>query len=145
MAKVQLGQPILLHMRKLLTLLGSLGCMVAVIAGAVGAHALHLEPGSMRAHNYDTAVIYLLVHGATVTLGGGLPAGFGSRTWETSRFLMVLGMVLFSGGILVSAWLELPKSLPVVPAGGMSLIAGWLLAAVAVWRWSDDSQETRFK
>lgn len=126
-------------MHKLLTVLGSLGCMVAVIAGAVGAHALHLEPGSARAHSYDTAVIYLLVHGAMVTLGGGLPAAFNSRVWEPSRALMVLGMLLFSGGILVSTGLELAKSLPVVPAGGLSLIAGWLLATVAVCRWSNNS------
>lgn len=117
------------HIEKWLGVAGALGGACAVIAGAMGAHLLQLEPGSLRAHQFDTAVNYLFVHAAVVLLGQWCrPAQ--ARLWDVARATMMLGMVLFSGGLLLkiaSGW-----SVPVIPAGGISLIAGWIIAAIAV-------------
>ena len=119
----------MLHMRKWLAVAGAVGGALAVVAGAVGAHALQLEPGSLRAYRYDTAVNYLLLHANIVLLGhwfGPTRRGL----WDLARAVMLAGMVLFSGGLLlmiITGW-----RVPVVPLGGMGLIAGWLMAAVAV-------------
>jgi len=121
----------MLRMQNMVTVIGALAAGMAVLAGAVGAHVLHLEPGSARAHTYDTAVIYLLVHGAVVCVGG-LVQGARPRLWFLARALMVLGMLLFSGGIFVYVGAGFDKPLPIIPMGGMSLMGGWLVAALAV-------------
>ena len=119
----------MLQARKWLAVAGGVGGALAIVAGAVGAHALDLEPGTQGAHQYDTAVNYLLLHAIVVMLGHWCqPAR--RWLWDLARAAMLVGMVLFSGGLLLmiaTGW-----RVPVIPAGGMSLIAGWLMAAVAV-------------
>ena len=103
----------------------------AVIAGALGAHALQLEPGSALARRYDTAVTYLLVHAAVVSLGHWCRP-HRALYWDLARAAMLLGAALFSGGLLtavITGW-----RVPFIPMGGMCLIAGWLLAAFAAVR-----------
>jgi uncharacterized membrane protein YgdD (TMEM256/DUF423 family) len=125
----------MLRMQNMMTVFGALAAGIAVLAGAVGAHVLHLEPGSARVHTYDTAVIYLLVHGVVVCLGG-LVRVARPRLWCLARGLMVFGMLLFSGGIFVYVGAGFDKPLPIIPMGGMSLMGGWLVAALAVCRQS---------
>ena len=121
----------MLRMQNMMTVIGALAAGMAVLAGAVGAHVLHLEPGSVRAHTYDIAVIYLLVHGAVVCLGGLVQVAR-PRLWFVARGLMVLGMLLFCGGIFIYVGAGFDKPLPIIPMGGMSLMGGWLVAAFAV-------------
>lgn len=121
----------MLHMRKWVGVGGALAGAAAIVAGAVGAHVVPLEPGSALARRYDTAVIYLLIHALVVTLGHWCRPRH-PRVWDAARVAMLLGAMLFSGGLLaavVTGW-----RVPFIPAGGMCLIAGWLLAAMAVAR-----------
>ena len=45
-------------------------------------------------------------------------------------------VLLFSGGIFVYVGAGFDKPLPIIPMGGMSLMGGWLVAALAVCRQS---------
>ena len=120
--------PIMLHMRKWLGVGGALAGAAAVIAGAVGAHALQLEAGSVLARRYDTAVTYLLAHAVVVALGHWCRPRR-AFWWDVARAVMLLGTVLFSGGLLVAV--STGWRVPFIPFGGMCLIAGWLVAAFA--------------
>lgn len=116
-----------------LTLAG-LGGMIAVIAGAVGAHALPLDPASRAAHTYELAVNYLLLHSAALAALGlhhARGAGRGGLPLRAAAVLFGCGMCLFSGSLIVSTAFELPVLRTAAPWGGSALIAAWLALAVA--------------
>jgi uncharacterized membrane protein YgdD (TMEM256/DUF423 family) len=121
------------NLQRWLVTLAALGGALGVVAGALGAHALALAPGSAAAHRYDTAVIYLLLH-AGVVVASGTNRTVSQPAWLVSNALMLLGMLGFSGGIIASTYLALEHPLPVIPAGGTAFIMGWLVAAGAVFR-----------
>jgi uncharacterized membrane protein YgdD (TMEM256/DUF423 family) len=112
-------------------ILGALG----VGLGAFGAHALEdLLMSRGMTETWKTGVSYHLLH--TVALLG---VGVWMRSEESVQrcclrwvpAAWILGVVLFSGSIYGIA-LGGPRWLgPVTPLGGLSLIAGWVLVAVA--------------
>jgi uncharacterized membrane protein YgdD (TMEM256/DUF423 family) len=110
-----------------------------VILGAFGAHALkgELDRRGMTPV-WDTAVKYQLIHAvALLALGAWIearqatnrPKGIRQAHWAASCW--VGGTVLFSGSLYLlalggPAWLG-----PVTPMGGVALVIGWVLVAVA--------------
>ena len=130
--------------RKILLFSSILG-VLGVILGAFGAHALKadLQARDMTGA-WDTAVKYQLVHAvALLALAAWLEArlGSGQATSGQSQKLAAWaanfwfgGVILFSGSLYGLAlggplWLG-----PVTPLGGLALITGWVLLAVAAWR-----------
>ena len=116
---------------------GILG-LAGVAIGAFGAHALKstlLERGMMQA--WETGSRYHLFHAvAMIGVAAWVRAAAGSRgarlMFWTAR-LWCAGIVLFSGSLY---WLALggPRWLgPVTPFGGVALMAGWLLLAIAAF------------
>lgn len=120
---------------KLFIVIGALAGAAAVVLGAFGAHALRarLAPDALAV--YNTAVQYHFWH-ALALLAIGVVAlqlpGAGTLKW--AGWLMLAGIVLFSGSLYVltltgARWLG-----AVTPFGGAAFIAGWVLLAVAVAR-----------
>jgi uncharacterized membrane protein YgdD (TMEM256/DUF423 family) len=107
---------------------------IATACGALGAHALagRLAPDRMRV--YDIAVHYQFVH-ALGLLALGLAARFiDSRALRWAAALVLAGIVLFSGSLYALA-LGAPRTLGIAtPVGGVALIVGWVVFALAIWR-----------
>jgi uncharacterized membrane protein YgdD (TMEM256/DUF423 family) len=116
---------------------GLLG-LTGVAIGAFGAHALKatlMERGMIQA--WETGSRYHLFHAiALVGLAAwvrGVSANDGGRLMGWASSLWCIGIVLFSGSLY---WLALggPRWLgPVTPLGGVALMAGWLLVAIAAF------------
>lgn len=118
---------------------GILGA-TGMVLGAFGAHALRDTLDAKMAQIWDTAVKYHLIHAvALLALAAWVEArqaksdgnqrvlGWVARCW-------VAGIVLFSGSLYALA-LGAPTWLgPITPLGGLTLIAGWALVAVAARR-----------
>lgn len=113
--------------------------LTGVTLGALGAHALKatlIERGMSVA--WETGARYHLFH-ALALLGlaaweRAQPAGAAARLVAATSWCWIVGSILFSGSIY---WLALggPRWLgPVTPFGGLALMAGWLLVAIAAWR-----------
>jgi uncharacterized membrane protein YgdD (TMEM256/DUF423 family) len=120
---------------KLFIALGAAAGALGVVFGAFGAHALKARLPQELLATYQTAVQYHLWHAlALATIGIvaiHLPASI-SLKW--SGWLMVAGIVLFSGSLYVLAvtgarWLG-----AIAPFGGAAFIAAWLALAYAVLR-----------
>jgi uncharacterized membrane protein YgdD (TMEM256/DUF423 family) len=108
-------------------LAAGLGGFVAVAAGAAGTHALADEHARLLV---DLASRYLLLHAAALL--GLAPfgrAGTGGWLVDTAFWLFIAGMVLFGGGLLVSATLGLGPFGVLVPVGGTAFMLGWLVVA----------------
>lgn len=107
---------------------------LATITGAFGAHALktHLSPDRLAV--YETAVRYHFLH-ALGLLAIGLTANSSDTSLvRMSAYLILAGIVLFSGSIYALSFGG-PRLLgPVTPLGGLALIAGWVVFALAVMR-----------
>lgn len=77
-----------------------------------------------------------MVQNVAMLLGWHAPAFIGLALWPRGNAvaaLLLAGLVLFSGAVLVRAFLGISLG-PVAPIGGMAMIAGWLLLAVLAWR-----------
>ncbi len=109
--------------------ISSLTGLLAVALGAFGAHALR-EPLAMTgpAEVWRTAVFYHLVH--AVVMLGIARAGWSRPAW----WCFAAGVLLFSGSLYALAASGTAELGVITPFGGMALLAGWLLLAVAK-RW----------
>lgn len=108
-------------------LAAGLGGFVAVAAGAAGTHALADDHARMLV---DLASRYLLLHAAALLgLAHFGRAGTGGWLVETAFWLFLAGMLLFGGGLLVSATIGLGPFGWIVPVGGTAFMLGWLVVA----------------
>lgn len=120
---------------KFFLVFGALAGMTGVLLGAFGAHALRGKLAPEMLTVYQTAVQYQFWH-ALALLGIGLlsfhlPA---SAPLRWSGFLMVLGILLFSGSLYALS-LTGARALGVItPIGGVMWIIGWALLAWALLR-----------
>ena len=120
---------------KLFVSLGAIAAALGVALGAFGAHALKSRLSAEMLAVWQTAVQYHLWHAlgliAIGLLAQHLPA---SGPVRLAGWLILAGIVLFSGSLYVLAatgtrWLG-----AVTPFGGACFIAGWLVVAYAVLR-----------
>jgi uncharacterized membrane protein YgdD (TMEM256/DUF423 family) len=105
---------------------------LATLIGALGAHALK---GRLPADRFDvlqTAVYYQLFH-ALGLFGLGLALERApSRALRVAAWLVLCGVLLFSGSLYLLL-AGAPRLIGVLtPVGGGCLIAGWCVAAWAV-------------
>ncbi|KAH9601274.1 Protein of unknown function DUF423 [Trypanosoma melophagium] len=115
---------------------GALG-FVAVAAGGLGAHVLgpHLTPEEKNA--WGLAVQFNLVHAAALmavfaTLKSVDPDSPASRNLTHAFHLLLTGTVLFAGSIYAMCLGAPPKTVgPLTPIGGITLMLGWIFAALA--------------
>lgn len=119
---------------KLLVLIAAISGLLAVALGAFGAHALkaQLEPSMMSV--YQTSVQYHFWH-TLALLGVGLyHQARPGRLSAWSGVLIIVGMLLFSGSLYLMSILDVRALGMITPVGGVTLMAGWLALALAVWR-----------
>ena len=108
---------------------GALVMALAVIGGAVSAHAARGAAHPEASRLMQTAVLYGLVHGLGLLVLGVLARAAASPWLLASGVLLLAGIVLFCGSL---AYLAITaRSLGfVAPLGGIAFIAGWLTLAV---------------
>jgi len=114
--------------RKLIITAAILG-MIAIILGAFGAHALKKVLSIEQIVTFETGVRYQMYH-ALFLLFIGLLDNVTEKTKKTIFFLVVFGVILFSGSIYLLATNDLTafdfKSIGfLTPIGGLLLIMAW--------------------
>ena len=106
--------------------------LLGVILGAIGSHALALEPADQSA--WEWANQYQLIHSLGLILIAILYDRHKDSLLRWSGVLMLIGVLLFSGSIYASK-LGAPASLgAIAPYGGSSFMLGWFLLGVASLR-----------
>jgi uncharacterized membrane protein YgdD (TMEM256/DUF423 family) len=121
-------------MTKLFFALGSVAALLAVAAGAFGAHALEARLTPDRLDTFKLGAQYQMYHAlgllavawATTRWPGGLTTAAG--------WLFVAGIAIFSGTVYALG-LGAPRWLgAITPIGGTAFLLGWLLLAWAAVR-----------
>jgi len=120
--------------RRTLTLAALAGAL-AVMTGAFGAHALKAKLTPDLLAVWQTAVQYHFWHALALGLIGVLMLHRpDSRALRVAGWLMVTGLLLFSGSLYALALTGLRGFGAVTPLGGLAFIGGWLALAWAAWR-----------
>lgn len=113
--------------------LGSIIAFLGVALGAFGAHSLNLS-GKWK-DVYETGVQYHLIHALGLIFIGMLADKFsGGMLFHWSGWLMVLGIVLFSGSLYMLSITEVGVLGAITPIGGVAFLLGWLLLIIAVFK-----------
>ncbi|MBV6306488.1 DUF423 domain-containing protein [Candidimonas humi] len=117
-----------------IVIVASLTLLVAVAAGAFGAHGLKRVLSADMLAVWHTAVLYQLVHGLGMLAIAGLGTRFGSPLLSSAAGLMFAGIVLFSGSLYLLATTGVRWLGAITPIGGLAFILAWALVALAAWR-----------
>ena len=109
---------------------------IAVAAGAFGAHALKGMLSQDMLAVYQTAVQYHFWH-ALGLLGVGvlLTLRPDNGSLAAAAWLLVIGVLLFSGSLYVLALTGITRIGVVTPFGGIALLGAWSMVLRAAWRW----------
>ena len=102
-------------------------CFAAVALGAFGAHALKasLESSGML-DVWNKAVLYHFLH--AIALVSLALFGVGNRA---TYFLLVAGIILFSGSLYTMALTNVRWLGAITPLGGLCFLAGWAWLVIA--------------
>jgi len=117
---------------KLFIIIGAVNAFLAVALGAFGAHGLEgrVEPKYLEI--WKTGVTYQMFHAIGIlivgVLLGNLPA---TSLLSWSGWLMLIGVVLFSGSLYVMTLTKISILGAITPLGGVSFLVAWVLLIIA--------------
>lgn len=120
---------------KTFIVIGAVAMALGVILGAFGAHGLKnkLTPDLLAV--YQTGVEYHLYHALGLILVGVLINQFPQVAGlHTGGWLLLAGIVIFSGSLYVLAISGIRWLGAITPIGGTAFIAGWLWIAWSLAR-----------
>jgi uncharacterized membrane protein YgdD (TMEM256/DUF423 family) len=130
-------------MERKLIVLGSIFILIAVVLGALAAHALKEVLTVDQLSSFNTAVRYQMYHGLALLILSQI------RFLKISAkkilfYLFMSGVLLFSGsiyGLILGSILELDWRFlgPITPIGGLLLIVSWIYIIVQVLRYKDEN------
>jgi uncharacterized membrane protein YgdD (TMEM256/DUF423 family) len=107
---------------------------LGTIFGAVGTHALRARLTPDQLAVFETAVRYHFYNALGLLALGAVALTVSPPVLRWGALLIVIGIALFSGALYVVS-LGGPRFLHVLPPlGGVALIVGWVMCAVAIWR-----------
>ncbi len=118
---------------KLFLILGGVNAALVVMLGAFGAHGLKAKLTTEMLAVYQTGVHYHLFHALGLLAIGIVATQVADSVWlKWSGWLMLAGIILFSGSLYVLSvsgmrWLGM-----VTPFGGVAFIAAWIMFVIAI-------------
>lgn len=114
--------------------LGAVSALIAVGAGAFGAHALRARLAPEALAVFEVGARYQMYHAFALLAVGFALARWPSRAGVAAGWLFAGGTVLFSGSLYLLVltghrWLGV-----ITPVGGAMFLAGWACLAWCAWR-----------
>lgn len=121
-------------MNRKFLLIGAVSGFLAVALGAFGAHGLKSHVSAEMLAVWQTGVQYQMFHTLALLAVSLLGGRVADRWLNLSGWMMVLGIVLFSGSLYLMTlsgvrWLGV-----ITPFGGLSFLAAWFCLFMAGWR-----------
>lgn len=118
---------------KVFLILGGFNAALVVLLGAFGAHALKARLSAEMLAVFQTGIHYHLFHALGLIAVGLVATQIPASAYlRWSGWLMLVGIILFSGSLYVLSVSGLHWLGMVTPFGGMSFIAAWVLFVVAI-------------
>lgn len=120
-------------MDRLFFSLGSLSGLIAVAAGALGAHILRARLSPDMLANFQTAARYQMYHALALLASAWALTRWPGPAISAAGWLFVAGTAIFSGSLYAlslsgARWLG-----AITPLGGVAFVVGWLCLAWGAW------------
>lgn len=112
--------------------LGAWSALVAVAAGAFGAHALRSRLGPDLLAVFETGARYQMYHALALLAVAWVADRWPGRLVRAAGWLFVVGTVLFSGSLYALALTGVRTFGAITPLGGAAFLAGWACLALSV-------------
>jgi uncharacterized membrane protein YgdD (TMEM256/DUF423 family) len=116
---------------KTFIIVGAINAFLAVALGAFGAHGLKDKLDAYYLDIWKTGVQYQMFH-AIGLFGVGLLLGkvAASPLFTWSGWLMLVGIILFSGSLYVLSLTKIGPLGAITPIGGVCFLAAWVLIII---------------
>ena len=129
-------------MKKKIVVLASLLGLTSVIFGAFGAHGLKSLISSESIQSFETGVRYQMYH-ALLLFFVAQTTMLTTRTKQTIYYLILVGVILFSGSIYglatnVLTTFNFKMIAFITPIGGLLLIIAWLTMLVGFIKFKEN-------
>jgi uncharacterized membrane protein YgdD (TMEM256/DUF423 family) len=123
-----------MNMDRVFVGLGAVSAMLAVGAGAFGAHALRARISPEHLAIFETGARYQIYHALAL-----LAVAWAVSRWPGSLpvfagWLFVLGSILFSGSLYILALTGVRWWGAVTPIGGLAFLGGWVCLVLTAVR-----------
>ena len=113
---------------------GSVSALVAVAAGAFGAHALRARLPDDLLAAFETGARYQMYHALALLFVAWAVTRWPGTPVRAAGWLFVGGTVFFSGSLYLLAFTGARWWGAVTPVGGVLWLGGWLALAAGIWR-----------
>ena len=121
--------------------LGALFALLAVAAGAFGAHALRARLSAESLAVFETAARYQMYHALALFAAAWAATRWAGPLVRVAGWLFVVGIVVFSGSLYLLVFSGIRWLGAITPLGGLALMGGWIALAAAARR--DHGQSER--
>lgn len=122
-------------MQKLFLIIGSIAMALAVAFGAFGAHGLKEMLNQEMLDIFETGVRYHFYHAIGLLFIGVIAHWLpDSLLLQWSGWLMLAGIIIFSGSLYILSISGIRWLGAVTPLGGLCFIVGWIILATAIWQ-----------
>lgn len=121
---------------RLFLVIGALAMALVVALGAAASHALRERLAADAGGWFAIALQYHQLHALGLMIVGLAAARWPSRWFVAAGWLLIGGLLLFSGNLYLRSLLDMHELRALTPYGGMAFIAGWLCVAIGALRGS---------
>ena len=116
---------------KTFIIVGAINAFLAVALGAFGAHGLKDRLDAHYLEIWKTGVTYQMFHATGILIIGMLLGKVGvSSLFSWSGWLMLVGIILFSGSLYLLSLTKVGVLGAITPIGGVCFLAAWVLMIV---------------
>jgi uncharacterized membrane protein YgdD (TMEM256/DUF423 family) len=113
---------------------GCLSALVAVAAGAFGAHSLREVVAPDLLPTFETGARYQMYHALALIVVSFAAVRWPGPATSLAGWLFIAGTLLFSGSLYLLVVTGLRWLGAITPLGGVAFIVGWASLAYAAWR-----------
>jgi len=114
--------------------IGAIFGLLTVALGAFGAHALKTVLDSHGQSIWEKAVLYQAIHALFLLILPSFSSVLSAKDLNTSGYLVIAGIILFSGSLYILALTGKKYFGAITPIGGVAFVAGWSWLAYALFK-----------
>lgn len=123
--------------RLIMEIILAMGAILGALTVALGAFGAHALKGKFAEERYEqifeTGVRYQMYHSLAILIIGLVMHVVGELPiLEVAAYLMLAGILLFSGSLYALSVTGIRKLGAITPIGGLCFIAGWICLAVGI-------------
>ena len=119
---------------KTFIILGAVNAFISVALGAFGAHGLEGKISEHYMSVWEKAVSYQMYHALGLIAVGILVQVTGAPLLGAAGWLMLLGIIFFSGSLYILAVSGISILGAITPIGGVLFLAGWVCLIIGMIR-----------